>query len=665
MLLKSITLQDFRQFKGTQTVKFADDPSKNVTVIIGENGSGKTTFAQAFMWCLYGHTDFLDPVVLSKDVAQGMTPSDTKTVRVELNLVHRGVQYAITRELDYVKDYSGFLKPSGNARFNVAFKGKDGQKEFIKDNLKNATINEILPEELSKYFFFDGERITAMSKDIQAKGRSNEFAEAVKRLLGLDSYVTAINHLKGQRGGKNTVIGSYNDQYDSKSDSKIAKYTSEIEAYDEKLRRIQDALDTLDNDIPIIEDECKKLEKDIEQNRDSEVLAGKRQSQISQKRRAEEFVANSTDEILKKFHSAYYPFFAKKMMCDAIEALSKADKVDKGVPFIRDKTILFLVEQGKCICGAPLEEGNDAYNHLMELMHFVPPVNIGNEINMFLNTCKNKTTTQIDLFDFLSGYLKLVNEKEETISELRVSIEDIDKQLSGLKSVGQIQNKLTSYRNQLKQKSAERDGLISDRSSIETSKQYIETERQKIALQNEHNKMIEICKSYAERIFEILSKEYSDQEKKTRQELELCINEIFTEIYQGGLSLSIDDKYNIQTIVKDYNDFSEGVETSTAQSISVIFAFIAGVIKMQRKNNTEQSTLSTEPYPLVMDAPLSAFDKRRIESVCNTLPGIAEQVIIFIKDTDGELAESHLSTKIGRKYHFDKKTEFITYLTED
>ena len=58
MLLKKITLKNFRQFKGVQSVEFATDPQKNVTVIMGENGSGKTTLAQAFTWCLYGVTDF-------------------------------------------------------------------------------------------------------------------------------------------------------------------------------------------------------------------------------------------------------------------------------------------------------------------------------------------------------------------------------------------------------------------------------------------------------------------------------------------------------------------------------------------------------------------------------------------------------------------------------
>ena len=110
----------------------------------------------------------------------------------------------------------------------------------------------------------------------------------------------------------------------------------------------------------------------------------------------------------------------------------------------------------------------------------------------------------------------------------------------------------------------------------------------------------------------------------------------------------------------------QSVETSTAQSISVIFAFIAGIIKLARENRNATSEneqlLSSEPYPLVMDAPLSAFDKRRIKTVCTALPEVAEQVIIFIKDTDGDLAEEHMGDKIGSRHRFDKLNEFETKL---
>ena len=66
---------------------------------------------------------------------------------------------------------------------------------------------------------------------------------------------------------------------------------------------------------------------------------------------------------------------------------------------------------------------------------------------------------------------------------------------------------------------------------------------------------------------------------------------IFKEIYNGGFSLKLDEKYNVQIQVDDFDGYVGDVETSTAQSISVIFAFIAGVIKMARENNSDERNL--------------------------------------------------------------------------
>ena len=73
MLLKSIKLENFRQFVNEQ-IDFSTDPDRNVTFIIGENGTGKTTFAQAFFWCFYGETSFADKVMLNRTISEKMTP---------------------------------------------------------------------------------------------------------------------------------------------------------------------------------------------------------------------------------------------------------------------------------------------------------------------------------------------------------------------------------------------------------------------------------------------------------------------------------------------------------------------------------------------------------------------------------------------------------------
>jgi DNA sulfur modification protein DndD len=56
MKLKAITLQNCRQFYGTQSLDFSLDPVKNVTLIHAENGVGKTNLINSFFWALYGKT---------------------------------------------------------------------------------------------------------------------------------------------------------------------------------------------------------------------------------------------------------------------------------------------------------------------------------------------------------------------------------------------------------------------------------------------------------------------------------------------------------------------------------------------------------------------------------------------------------------------------------
>lgn len=49
MEIKSVRLRDFRQFYGDQTIVFATDPNRNVTLVHAENGVGKTTLLNAIL----------------------------------------------------------------------------------------------------------------------------------------------------------------------------------------------------------------------------------------------------------------------------------------------------------------------------------------------------------------------------------------------------------------------------------------------------------------------------------------------------------------------------------------------------------------------------------------------------------------------------------------
>jgi len=237
MLLKKLVVKDFRLFKGEQEIHFAADGEQNVTMIMGDNGTGKTTLAQVFTWCLYGETTFEDKILLSKATSAKMLPNTSETVRAELTLVHKTVEYTVITELKYQKDSSGKIGASGQLTRVIAFKKPDGQRDYVKPLETEIRIKEILPQGLAKYFFFDGERIGNMSKEIR-RGRSKEFSEAVRSLLGLSAYTAALEHLNGSRKST-TVIKSYDESYDARSDNKIAEYSRQLNELDKKINSIE------------------------------------------------------------------------------------------------------------------------------------------------------------------------------------------------------------------------------------------------------------------------------------------------------------------------------------------------------------------------------------------------------------------------------------------
>ena len=86
MLIKQIVLKNFRQYKDKQVVEFSCDKEKNVTVILGDNTSGKTTLIQAFNWCLYGETSFKTRELINSETLISLSPFSTAEVLVEVEL---------------------------------------------------------------------------------------------------------------------------------------------------------------------------------------------------------------------------------------------------------------------------------------------------------------------------------------------------------------------------------------------------------------------------------------------------------------------------------------------------------------------------------------------------------------------------------------------------
>ena len=270
MLIKTLKMENFRQFRGKTQVDFSLDPEKNVTIILGDNTFGKTTLLQAFNWCFYGKVNFdqRPDFLLNYEVSEEMRNGDQQKVEVEITVLHDGIEYIITRSQRYNCN-GGNVRGEAVPTIKVSYKQPDGQTESVKAAQIDNVINNILPEDLSTYFFFDTERVSSIStrKDV---------ADAVKGLLGLSIMDSAIKHL-GDRSKKTTVIGKLYGSMDLDGDAKAQEALSRIQTAEAKRTAIAEQIDDCTSQINQYDNRKEQLDAILRDNQTTTTLQNKKE----------------------------------------------------------------------------------------------------------------------------------------------------------------------------------------------------------------------------------------------------------------------------------------------------------------------------------------------------------------------------------------------------
>lgn len=198
------------------------------------------------------------------------------------------------------------------------------------------------------------------------------------------------------------------------------------------------------------------------------------------------------------FNNNAHSYFAKKMMSDALSQLAAADKIDTGIPYIHAKTIEFLIKRKKCICGADIEFGNEAYKELNDLLEFIPPQSIGTSIGQFVRECELRCKSSDTLFEDISAKFGFIREFDNTYTGYQNQINIIREKLEKMKNVGELQARLSTYERAIRNLSVERRDLDRNQALLERDKERRETERKELSLKDENNRKIEVYKAYAQ-----------------------------------------------------------------------------------------------------------------------------------------------------------------------
>ena len=145
MIIKRMTLRNFRQFIGEQTIVFSTDAERNVTVLIGRNTAGKTTFVRAFEWILYNDKNgFDDKILLNKNIADRLRVGSSSTVAGALIIEHNGSEYEITRTETYMCYDVGKIRRTQTKAdlFELRTDGQTKVKLFGLRTARNSTIGD-------------------------------------------------------------------------------------------------------------------------------------------------------------------------------------------------------------------------------------------------------------------------------------------------------------------------------------------------------------------------------------------------------------------------------------------------------------------------------------------------------------------------------------------
>lgn len=656
MLIKTLRMKNFRQFKNTTEINFSCDANKNVTVILGDNTFGKTTLLQAFNWCLYGTVNFPnnDKRLLNYELSVQMHNGEQETVEVEITLLHDNAEYIITRTQKY---NCGGGKVNGEAvpSIVVSCKREDGQTKPIDFIRIKETINGILPEGLSTYFFFDTERISTVSdrKDI---------GKAIKDFLGLSAIENAARHL-GDRTKKTSVIGKIYSSMDLDGDAHAKEALNKIQTAEEKRTAIAERLQDCKTEMDHYEERKAELEQIL---RDNQTTANLQKSKDELERKIKEekrILTQLIEGYFKEFSISALPFFIRPLLNVADGFLKEVKIDDKGVRDITKTSIMELIKRGHCICGREICEGNEAYQHLMAEIKYVPPESIGNTVRLYRERLKSLSRSSERTYDRLKQLCESIEHSKSRIHDWEYELEDCRKKISGKENMARYESELADIRYRLRELEAKKSRLYQDdgaqKRDIEQYQKIYDSLTANSAKNRESKKLL----AYAEELKAWLEPECKRKEREIRESLEAEVNKIFDEMYHGHRRVAIDEQYRVDLIatVADIEIISG--ESEGANRVKN-FAFIAGLVALAKKQILKDIGVSSESYPLVMDAPFSNADEKHTASISKVLPRIAEQIIMFVMQKDWNYAEPVMNQRIGQKYLLNKISETFTKIEE-
>ena len=334
MIIRSIELNHFRIYNGVNKIDLTPTEDRNVVIISGHNGFGKTTFLMSLVWCLYGRQmDKVDDLYkkeieekggygryignsLNREAQrQGKTRFSVSVTFTNVEIPDTTcTEITIIRSYDSATSTDDELQILIDGRESDLFSDRQEEEFFIRDY--------ILPIEIAKFFFFDAEKIVSFA-EINTPEQRRELSKAYSQVLGIQKYDTLKKELE-------RLQDEYRKEAAKPEDKKnFIDITAEIEKAENEIENIEQQIkDAKEKQIQLRYDFTQLHEKLI---REGDLMSIERLHELENERDAQRTKLDEAQEGLKDLYN-YIPFgLAGNIVSDVAEQLKqeKAFKQNK------------------------------------------------------------------------------------------------------------------------------------------------------------------------------------------------------------------------------------------------------------------------------------------------------------------------------------------------
>lgn len=644
MRLLELEMENFRQYIGSQTIEFAAT-DKNITIVFGENGKGKTGIFRALMFCLYGSTHIQqdnqsEPIHL---VSMKLLEESARPVKATVRILfeNRGQRYEMTRSVRGIKRGSRIEERFDSVKLASFDADGNYNPKFLDDeNQVRDKMNEILDVEIKDFFLFDAEKIDTLAKtDAQVK---KEVKTAIFKLLQINNVEEAKILLDS------LYTSEKNNAIKNAGNVNIEAKEREINAEKENIKRIQVLIEQLELEQQENSKLIDKYNLQLSQNEGIRIIQERLklyQDKLTMNTSHLNDLKAQAGEIIKK--DAAFLLFKNSFQ-------NVANYLDQIMSQQGNIVPVDVLEQSLnnkvcACCNNDLSVHNENLDYVKALKENYKR----SELTSMSSSIKNMIVDKENQYDeneqTILTLLRKMNEIEREKREIALDIERTKKEI-GTKAeaelnLDQIKQSLESETVNLTNTKA---NIIRQKDNLTTAEKKLESLEKEMQEMLRNNVSMQFDAKVIERIdhlrqeIKVIANEFSTTMRHKLRDLTTDIFKKLIDRKDVNLisSININEKFELEIIGGDGVEITQDISQGQRQIVAL--SFITALAQVATGDNM------TITFPLFMDSPFNRISGVNRDQLISNIPNLASQWILLLTDTELTTSEERVFKDEGR-----------------